>query len=281
MKQHEEALTKHPRWAQEPGAYLADIERYAFSLVDPEERFKEGLPLLLLKDALDLLLDLAEGFRAAKDKITSAAQHAEYRKACRVFLDYGSDTPETFQAEADFLQALFCGVCRALGAYRFTFTGGELSQVKAGLPAEAAEALDKIKRAATLPDEERLTAEDTAALFEGLRSAGLVSGSLQAFAYHLGPLSTRQPEGVESALSWTGKLTLFAYFAQRLSCYKQQNGYTIRVEALCRAFSLDESARNTLRRALSYLRNREPKTDPLPPGSEAIDKLFQDLNGNP
>ena len=278
MDLYAQAYTMRPAWALEPRAHRGEIARFALSFVDPEERLDQFLPDLSHEEALRLLLDLAERCREAEGRVTLADHHAaiKEREGLRVFINDQSGKREQFQAEAERCRVLFLGLCWALGWTDFSFTGGEISQVRRGLPAELVEALEELKRVA-LPDGERLTEEDTAALFEGLRSAGLVSGSLAAFAYHLGPLSTRKPIGPESALSWAGGPTLFAFFAWRFALYTQGPGYTNRAQALCAAFGIDaRTRRNTILPVLADLR---PAERPDIEGSETIDKIFQALPG--
>ena len=278
MDLYAQTYTQRPAWVLEPRAHRGEIARLALSFVDPEERLAQYLPALSHEEALALLLDLAERCREAEGRVTLADRHAaiKEREGLRVFVNDQSGNREQFQAEAERWRVLFLGLCWALGRADFAFTGGEISQVRRGLPAELAEALGALKRTA-LPEGERLTQEDTAALFEGLRSAGLVSGSLAAFAYHLGPLSNRKPKGPESALSWAGRPTLFAFFAWRFALYTQGPGYTNRAQALCAAFGIDErSRRNTILPVLADLR---PAERPDIEGSEAIDKIFQALPG--
>lgn len=278
MDLYAKAYTMRPAWVLEPRAHRGEIARFVLSFVDPEERLAHFLPDLSHEEALALLLDLAESCREAEGWVILAEHHAaiKEREQLRIFVNDQSGNLEEFQAEAERWRVLFLGLCWALGRADFNFSGGEISQVRRGLPAELVEALGALKRTA-LPDGERLTAEDTAALFEGLRSAGLVSGSLAAFSYHLGPTSTRKPKGPESALSWAGRPTLFAFFAWRFALYTQGPGYTNRAQALCAAFGIDERARrNTILPVLADLR---PAERPDIEGSEAIDKIFQALPG--
>ena len=277
MDLYAQAYTMHPAWSREPRTNRGEIARLALSFVDPEERLERFfLPPLSHEEALALLLDLAERCREAEGRVTLAEHHAEMKEQykLRFLVNDQSVNREQYQAEAERCRVLFLGLCWALGRADFAFTGGELSQVRRGLPAELVEALEGLKRTA-LPDGERLTAEDTAALYLGLTQEGLISGSLQAFAYHLGPLSTRRPKGAESALSWTGRPTLFAYFVWRFSNYTQGRNYTNRAQALCAAFGMDErTRRNTILPVLADLR---PAERPDIEGGETIDRIFLEL----
>ena len=281
MKLYAKAYTQRPAWAQEPKAHRAEIARFALSFVDPEERLAQFLPPLSHDGALALLLDLAEDCREAAGRVALAEHHAAIKEqeGLRFLLNDQSGNREEFQAEAERCAVLFLGLCWALAEAGETFTGGELSQARRGLPAELSEALDGLK-AVALPDAERLTEEDTAALYEGLTREGLISGPLRTFSHHLGRLSTRKPKGPESALSWTGSRALFAYFVWRFSLYTQPGGlgYTIREQALCSAFCIDErTRRNTIRPTLSDLR-QDGSQLPIQ-GREAIDRVFSALPG--
>ena len=238
--------------------------------------------------------------RLAADAEALGRELAERCSAAQDFAGIGPETPsqaepETSpaqgnaeaQAEAErlaarvaALDALFCEMCRALDAEGLTLTGGEISALaRQGLPEHLAAELDAIKRAA-IPRAERLGADDAAALWDGLTRQGLISGTAATFAYYLGQLSNRKPQGQEKALCWRGTDALFCYFAWRLSMYMQRAalGYTIREKALCRAFGIsEEKRRNTIRPYLSDMRQEETRHKPK--GSAGIDALFNTLPG--
>lgn len=162
-------------------------------------------------------------------------------------------TGDALAADIAALDALFCEICRALDAEGLTLTGGEISDFKRqGLPAHLAGELDAIKRGhlATIPERERLGAEDAAALWDGLTRQGLISGPVATFAYYLGQLSNRKPKGQENALCWRGTPMQFAYFVKRFAAvqtarlrnageYKQYESAGTNTAALCLAFGLN------------------------------------------
>lgn len=255
-------------------------------------------------DRAEMLAELAATL-AARNTWAAEAESLERERAerCSPAQDFAGIEPETpgqaepetspaqgnaeAQAEAErlaarvaALDALFCEMCRALDAEGLTLTGGEISALaRQGLPEHLAAELDAVKRAA-IPRAERLGADDAAALWDGLTRQGLISGTAATFAYYLGQLSNRKPQGQEKALCWRGTDALFCYFAWRLSMYMQRAalGYTIREKALCRAFGIsEEKRRNTIRPYLSDMRQEETRHKPK--GSAGIDALFNTLPG--
>lgn len=160
---------------------------------------------------------------------------------------------EHLAARVAALDALFCEICRALDAEGLTLTGGEISALKRqGWPEHLAAELDAIKRGhrATIPERERLGADDAAALWDGLTRQGLISGPAATFAYYLGQLSNRKPKGQESALCWRGTPMQFAYFIKRFAAvqtarlrsagvFEQYESAGNNTAALCLAFGKD------------------------------------------
>ena len=185
------------------------------------------------------------------------------------------------EAKISALDLLFCEICRALDFEGLSITSGEISALKrCAIPQRLADELDAIKRGkiATIPQAERLSAEDAAALFEGLTREGLISGPLEAFIYHLGQLSTPKPKRPNMALSWLGTGAQFAFFAWRLSIYTQRwaCGYTIRRKALFLAFGIDaRKARNVIDPYISDFRGGSRDSCK---GSEQIKSIFETLN---
>lgn len=277
-------------WAQEPSAHREEIGRLAWNWVEAAEHFRReegGAP------------DYKRELRAILDRLAVLKQErgdlAHYASAAEDFADTPQDEERGrahTQAEAErrgaeidaerrALGILFRTLCRALGHFGVTFTGQELRKVREGreLTAKQAEALGALHRTKTptLPAADRLTEEDTATLYEGLTREGLVSGSLQAFAYHLGPLSNGEPIGENSPISWTrrrGWAALFAHFVERFANYSAtRQGKTStpnRTTALCRAFGIDaKQQRGTIEPYL--VRGVAPRD------GEIIDKIFQAL----
>lgn len=186
------------------------------------------------------------------------------------------------EAKISALDLLFCEICRALDLEGLSITSGEISALKRyAIPQRLADELDTIKRGkiATIPQAERLSAEDAAALFEGLTREGLISGLQEVFIYHLGQLSTAKPKRPNTALSWLGTAAQFAYFAWRLSIYTQPGpyGYTIREKAICAAFGIDERQRRNVIRP--YLADFRAEVRDSCKDSEKIKRLFDALQG--
>lgn len=156
------------------------------------------------------------------------------------------------------LDLLFCEICRALDFEGLSITSGEISALKRNtIPQRLAVEMDTIKRVkiATIPQAERLNVEDAAALYENLTRAGLISGPLEAFIYHLGQVTQGKQKAPGEGLKWTGNKAEFAYFARLFSEFTQPGGMGqpyIREKALCRAFGFDDRQRvNTIRPYLS------------------------------
>lgn len=188
------------------------------------------------------------------------------------------------EAKISALYLLFCEICRALDFEGLSITSGEISALKRyAIPQRLADELDTIKRGkiATIPQAERLSADDAAALFEGLTREGLISGPLEAFIYHLGQLSTPKPKRENMGLSWLGTGAQFAFFAWRLSIYAYHTqpgpyyGYTIRRKALYLAFGIDKrKARNVIDK---YFRDFRGEVRNNCRDSEKIKRLFDAL----
>ena len=175
------------------------------------------------------------------------------------------------------LAAIFTQICRALGTAGVTLSGGEISALKRqGMPDTLAAELAALRRdkIATIPEAERLGADDAAALYYGLTRQGLISGPCAAFVYYLGKPSNRQAKPAKKALSWTGTAADFAYFVQRLAnlAAALQNKTTSpnRAKALCLAFGIDERQRvNVINPYLTDMHK--------PKGSAEIDAIFNAL----
>lgn len=183
----------------------------------------------------------------------------------------------SYALERQELAAIFTQICRALGTAGVTLSGGEISALKRlGLPDTLAAELAALRRdkIATIPEAERLGADDAAALYYGLTRQGLISGPCAAFVYYLGKPSNRQAKPAKKALSWTGTAADFAYFVQRLAnlAAALQNKTTSpnRAKALCLAFGIDERQRvNVINPYLTDMHK--------PKGSAEIDAIFNAL----
>ena len=176
-------------------------------------------------------------------------------------------SPELAEAAQNFfdaverpeLEGVFLEICRALDAEGLTLSGGEISALKRlGLPDTLAAELETLRRdkIATIPEAERLGADDAAALYYGLTRQGLISGPCAAFVYYLGKPSNRQAKPAKNALSWTGTPAQFAYFVQRLHEYnaaRNRYGAGKNTTALCLAFGIDkETQLNKVNPALTH-----------------------------
>lgn len=180
------------------------------------------------------------------------------------------------------LDFLFCEICRALDYEGLSITSGEISALKRyAIPQRLAVELDSIKRGkiATIPQAERLSVEDAAALYESLTREGFISGTLETFIYHFGQLSTPKQKRQNTGLSWLGKDAQFAFFAWRLSIYMQPGpyGYAIRRKALYLAFGIDQrKARNVIDPYIADFRGGKRGSCK---GSEQIKNIFESLPG--
>ena len=198
-------------------------------------------------DELSAILRRRNGLQADAERL---AKFYEGNNSATEFVELSRETRNNICAELD---ALFVELCRALDAEGLTLTGGEISALKRqGWPEHLAAELDAIKRGhrATIPERERLGAEDAAALWDGLTRQGLISGPAATFAYYLGQLSNRKPKGQESALCWRGTPMQFAYFIKRFAAvqtarlrsagvFEQYESAGNNTAALCLAFGKD------------------------------------------
>ena len=187
------------------------------------------------------------------------------------------------EAKISALDLLFCEICRALDFEGLNITSGEISALKRYvIPQPLAAELEAIQKGKnpTIPEAERLSAEDAATLYKELARAGLISGPLEAFIYHFGPLSSTRPKRENIALSWLGTGAQFAFFAWRLSMYMQPGpyGYAIRRKALYLAFEIDQrKARNTMGPYMAEYRGGARASCK---GGEQIKRIFETLPGS-
>lgn len=187
------------------------------------------------------------------------------------------------EAKISALDLLFCEICRALDFEGLNITSGEISALKRyATPQRLAAELEAIKKGKipTIPEAERLSVEDAATLYNELARAGLISGPLEAFYYHFGPLSKTKPKRENMGLSWLGTGPQFAFFAWRLSIYMQPGpyGYTIRRKALYLAFGIDQrKARNTMG---PYMAEYRGGVRASCKGGEQIKRIFETLPGS-
>ena len=183
----------------------------------------------------------------------------------------------SYALERQELAAIFTQICRALGTAGVTLSGGEISALKRqGMPDTLEAELAALRRdkIATIPEAERLGADDAAALYYGLTRQGLISGPCAAFVYYLGKPSNRQAKPAKKALSWTGTAADFAYFVQRLpnlaAALQNKTTSPNRAKALCLAFGIDERQRvNVINPYLTDMHK--------PKGSAEIDAIFNAL----
>ena len=188
------------------------------------------------------------------------------------------------EAKISALDLLFCEICRALDFEGLNITSGEISALKRyAIPQPLATELEAIKKGKipTIPEAERLSVEDAATLYNELARAGLISGTLEAFYYHFGPLSNTKPKRENTGLSWLGSAAQFSFFAWLLAMYTQRDilgSYTIREKAVCFAFGFDERAReNTIRPNLADFRRGSRASCK---GGEQIKHIFETLPGS-
>lgn len=218
------------------------------------------------------------------------AQQKEQIKArhARENSEYENNS-KNLKAEIRMLSRFTCQLCSALYLEGITLSGGEISDFKRrGMPKSIAAELDMLKeeKITVLSPKERLTEQDTAALFKGLADAGLIStetGQFEAFCGHFGQVNGKRPKPIKTALKWLGTPKQFAYFLWRVSQYMQRedieagNGYTSREKAICRAFGFGKKTReNSIRKYIQDFRNKPLKNDEQ---YNAVAKAINDLPG--
>lgn len=177
----------------------------------------------------------------------------------RINSEYENTTQE-IKAEIRMLNRFSCQLCRALYSESITLTGGKISWLtRLGVPKSVKTWLDLLKedKIAVLPQEERLTEQDAAAMFDGLAQKGLIMGEKSDFIDYFGQDHTEAAKRLKRALSWCGTMAQFAYLIARYSqialMQTGEKGTPIyREKASCRAFGIDERTRaNVLRPYLS------------------------------
>ena len=156
------------------------------------------------------------------------------------------------------LDAFAAAMCKALRAEGVTLTGGQISALKrAGVPESIGRHLYGLKHKppAKIPERERLTEPEAAALYAELVRHGLIRGPLGAFLCRFGPTTGRGRMPPADVLEWAGNAAEFAYFALRYAEFTQRGGFGppyVREKALCNAFGIsDRRRKNTIRPYLS------------------------------
>lgn len=196
--------------------------------------------------------DARHGYATARETRAAIVAKFTANLTKRAELETEADalgTRDALAADIAALDALFLSICRALDAEGLTLTGGDISALKRqGMPERLAAELDTLHRekVPTIPEAERLAAEDAAALYAGLTRQGLISGPASAFLYYLGKLPTPKPKRPKNGLSWEGKPVQFACFVEALTAYnaaRLRKPLPYRTKALCLAFGISERQR--------------------------------------
>ena len=177
----------------------------------------------------------------------------------RVNSEYENNA-QAIKAEIRRLNRFTCQLCSALYLEGITLTGGQISWLtRLGMPKSVKAWLDLLKedKIAVLPQEERLTEQDAAAMFDGLAQKGLITGEKSDFIDYFGQGHTEAAKRLKRALSWRGTMAQLAYLIARYSqialMQTGEKGTPIyREKAFCRAFGIDERTQaNVLRPYLS------------------------------
>lgn len=191
-----------------------------------------------------------------KVEITAAQIHTEKARANSEY----ENNAQNIKAEIRMLNRFACQLCSALYLEGVTLTGGQISRLtRIGVSKSVKAKLDLLKKdkVAILPQEERLTEQDAAAMFDGLAQKGLITGERTDFIDYFGQGHTEAAKRLKRALSWRGTMAQLAYLIARYSqitlLQTGEKGMPIyREKAFCRAFGIDERTRaNVLRPYLS------------------------------
>lgn len=170
------------------------------------------------------------------------------------------NTTQEIKAKIRMLNRFACQLCSALYSEGITLTGGQISRLtRLGMPKSVKAWLDLLKedKIAVLPQEERLTEQDAAAMFDGLAQKGFITGEKSDFIDYFGQGHAEATKRLKRALSWRGTMAQLAYLIARYSqialMQTGEKGTPIyREKAFCRAFGIDERTRaNVLRPYLS------------------------------
>lgn len=170
------------------------------------------------------------------------------------------NTTQEIKAEIRMLNRFACQLCSALYSEGITLTGGQISRLtRLGMSKSVRSRLDLLKedKIAILPQEERLTEQDAAAMFDGLAQKGLITGEKSDFIDYFGQGHTEAAKRLKRALSWRGTIAQLAYLIARYSqialMQTGEKGTPIyREKAFCRAFGIDKRTQaNVLRPYLS------------------------------
>lgn len=157
-------------------------------------------------------------------------------------------------------------------------TGGQLSALtRYYMPADIREKLCdlKINKKATLPEAERLSEQDAAALFTGLRESGFIGGKMSDFMAYFARGQSEEEKYCPS-ITWKGTLSQLAYLIYRYCGQIKGLGAPInREKAFCRIFGItDKSRASTMRPYLFDFRTGKKKTCR---GGKKIDDVFNAL----
>lgn len=161
------------------------------------------------------------------------------------------NTTQEIKAEIRMLNRFACQLCSALYSEGITLTGGQISRLtRLGMSKSVRAKLDLLKKdkIAVLPQEERLTEQDAAAMFAGLAQKGLITGEKSDFIDYFGQGHTEAAKRLKRALSWRGTMAQLAYLIARYSQITltqtgEKGTPTYRIKAFCRVFGIDERTR--------------------------------------
>lgn len=193
------------------------------------------------------------------------------------------NTTQEIKAKIRMLNRFACQLCSALYSEGITLTGGQISRLtRLGMSKSVGVWLNLLKKdkIAVLPQEERLTEQDAAVMFDGLAQKNLITGEKSDFIDYFGQGHTEAAKRLKRVITWRGTIAQLAYLIARYSQIAlTQTGEkgmpTYREKAFCRIFGIDERTRiNVLRPYLSEFHANSRKTCK---GSATIAAIFNAL----
>lgn len=156
------------------------------------------------------------------------------------------------------IERAFCTVLDELHSKGIALNGWQVSRLsKYDMPDEIKAKINLLKREThkVIPEAERLTTQDAAALFYGLHKSKFIEGEKAEFIAHFAK-GLPEEEKYGLLITWKGTKAQLAYFIHLYSLFvSTKPGTTInREKAFCRIFGIDDKTRkNTIRPCLSEL----------------------------
>lgn len=214
MLQELETITTRPDWNLNPEGCRQELQTLAAQYADRAAANKTTNQAIK-KDLETILQKCFEYWAAAKAAKPQTQQGKDAESKLAALLETGAA-----RGKAELCAGLFNCICLALAERGFSvYTAHERAALKTkyGVSFRALERIGRDTPPPSIPKGERLTDKQARALFEQLTEKGYISGPLEAFIYHFGPIPRPDAERPANGLIWAKRPALFAFFVQTLS----------------------------------------------------------------